>query len=118
MDELPILLSLAALTVPAQQAPMDGKQQYAGLGTCYLVSGKQITGCFIGYRTWGKLNAQRSNAILFPTWFSGRSSNIAPSVGAEGLVDSSKYFLIVVDALGDGVSSSPSTSTSSRAPST
>jgi homoserine O-acetyltransferase len=108
---LAILLSLAALTVPAQQAPMDGKQQYAGLGTCYLVSGKQITGCFIGYRTWGKLNAQRSNAILFPTWFSGRSSNIAPSVGAEGLVDSSKYFLIVVDALGDGVSSSPSTST-------
>ena len=64
----------------------------------------------IGYRTWGKLNAQRSNAILFPTWFSGRSSNIEPSVGAESLVDPAKYFLIVVDALGDGVSSSPSTS--------
>jgi homoserine O-acetyltransferase len=108
---LAILLSLAAITVPAQQASMDGKQQYAALGTCNLVSGKQITGCFIGYRTWGKLNAQHSNAILFPTWFSGRSSNIAPSVGAESLVDPSKYFLIVVDALGDGVSSSPSTST-------
>jgi homoserine O-acetyltransferase len=108
---LAVLLSLAALAGRAQQPSMDGQQQFADLGTCKLSSGQQITGCFIGYRTWGTLNAQRSNAILFPTWFSGRSSNIAPSVGAENLVDPSKYFLIVVDALGDGVSSSPSTST-------
>ena len=84
---LAALLSLAALSGSAQQSSTDGKQQYAALGACKLVSGKQIAGCFIGYRTWGKLNAQRSNAILFPTWFSGRSSNIAPSVGADSLVD-------------------------------
>jgi homoserine O-acetyltransferase len=113
---LAALLSLAALSGSAQQSSTDGKQQYAALGACKLVSGKQIAGCFIGYRTWGKLNAQRSNAILFPTWFSGRSSNIAPSVGADSLVDPSKYFLIVVDALGDGVSSSPSTSTTQHGP--
>ncbi len=107
---LAVFLSLAALAGPAQQPPMDGQQQFADLGTCKLVGGQEITGCRLGYRTWGTLNAQRSNAILFPTWFSGRSSDIEASVGADKLVDPDKYFLIVVDALGDGVSSSPSIS--------
>jgi homoserine O-acetyltransferase len=101
---------LTALPGQAQQPAAHGQQQFADLGTCKLSSDHEITGCRIGYRTWGTLNAQRSNAILFPTWFSGRSSNIEPSVGADKLVDPAKYFLIVVDALGDGVSSSPSNS--------
>ncbi len=100
---------LAILTVPLAHVAR-GQQRFAELGICKLTSGAEIQHCRIGYRTWGALNADRSNAILFDTWFSGTSANIAGSVGADKLVDPGKYFIVAVDALGDGVSSSPSTS--------
>ena len=96
--------------------PADGSQQFAQLGACKLTSGREIENCRLGYRVWGKLNAQRSNAVLFPTWFSGTSANLADSIGANGLVDPATYFVIAVDALGDGVSSSPSNSATQHGP--
>jgi len=101
-----ILLATAATLA----AHAQGTQQFAELGNCKLESGQQITACKLGYRTFGKLNADSSNAILFPTWFSGTSEQLAANVGTGKLLDPAKYFVIVVDALGDGVSSSPSTS--------
>jgi homoserine O-acetyltransferase len=98
------------------QPATDGRQQFADLGVCKLVNEQQITGCQLGYRTWGKLNADRSNAVLFPTWFSGSTADLAGMVGASKLVDPAKYFLIAVDALGDGVSSSPSNSNTQPGP--
>ena len=89
---------------------------YADLGSCKLASGQTINQCRLGYRTWGKLNAERSNAILFPTWFSGTSSRIEPFIGPDMMLDPGKYFVIAVDALGDGVSSSPSNSASQHGP--
>jgi homoserine O-acetyltransferase len=106
------VLTLAPLTSTAQQ----GQQQFADLGSCKLVSGRQIDHCRLGYRTWGTLNADRSNAVLFPTWFSGTSANLNDAVGATGLVDPAKYFVILVDAIGDGVSTSPSNSTAQHGP--
>ncbi len=116
-----ILLSCIAATaapVPsrAQHAAADGQQQFADLGVCKLVSGQQINHCRLGYRTWGKLNAQRSNAVLFPTWFSGTSADLAASVGADKLIDPAKYFVVSIDAFGDGVSSSPSNSATQHGP--
>jgi len=80
------------------------------LGDFQLESGEVIQNCRIGYRVDGTLNAERSNAILIPTWFAGRSADLASQVGPGKMFDTSKYFVIVVDALGDGVSSSPSNS--------
>ena len=100
-----VILSLAPLAT-AQQ----GQQQFADLGACILTNGQQIDHCRLGYRTWGSLNAARSNAVLFPTWFSGVSANLADAIRSTSLVDPTRYFVIAVDALGDGVSSSPSNS--------
>lgn len=115
-----LAVTLAAFVVSrpigAQQTTADGQLQFADLGICKLVSGRQIEHCRLGYRTYGKLNADRSNAILFPSWFSGTSESLRGVVGPNGLVDPAKYFLITVDALGDGVSSSPSNSTSQHGP--
>lgn len=88
------------------------QQQYANLGECRLESGAVIQNCVVGYRTFGKPNADHSNAILLPTWFLGRSSDLSSMIGPGKLLDSSKFFVIAVDALGDGVSSSPSNSKS------
>lgn len=95
---------------PAIAFAADGDQQIGQLHTCKLGNGREIDDCFLGYRTWGTLNSEQSNAILFPSWFSGNSSNIASFVGPDKMIDPGKFFLIAVDALGDGVSSSPSNS--------
>src|ERR1700743_2687830 len=106
---------LTVLTIPLAHVAR-GQQKFADLGSCKLVSGSIIQNCRIGYRTWGAPKPDRSNAILFPTWCSGTSANIAGAVGADKLVDPNKYFIIAVDALGDGVSSSPSNSPAQHRP--
>jgi homoserine O-acetyltransferase len=101
---------LFLLLLPAAFAATPSPLQIAPLGDLKLESGETIRDCRIGYRTFGTLNAAKSNAVLFPTWFSGRSDDLAQFMSAEGLVDPARYFAIAVDALGDGVSSSPSNS--------
>lgn len=120
MRKFPAVFTLAFLllagSVSAKAQPADGTQQIADLRACRLVSGQQIEQCRIGYRTWGALNADRSNAILFPTWFSGNSGEIGGFIGADKMLDAAQYFIIAVDALGDGVSSSPSNSATQHGP--
>jgi homoserine O-acetyltransferase len=81
----------------------------ADLGACVLESGEKIEGCKIGYRTFGKLDAAKSNAVLFPTWFTGTTKNLVDVV-PDKIVDTKRFHLILIDALGDGVSSAPSNS--------
>ncbi len=106
---------LAIFVYPSHILAADGDQQIANLGTCKLAGKRQIDDCHLGYRTWGTLNADSSNAILFPSWFSGHSSDIAGFVGTDKMIDPAKFFLVAVDALGDGVSSSPSNSENQHA---
>ncbi len=85
--------------------------QYASLGDLKLENGAVIHDCKIGYRTVGTLNAAKSNAVLYPSWFTGKSGDIAMGLGPGKYVDTSKYFVIAVDSLSNGVSCSPSNST-------
>lgn len=85
-------------------------QRYAEFGDFTLESGEVIENCRIGYRTYGELNSDSSNAVLFPTWFGGRSGHLASLIGPDKVVDSTRFFVIAVDAFGNGVSSSPSNS--------
>lgn len=87
----------------------EGDQRIAELGTCTLDSGEKIEECRIGYRTFGKLDAKRSNVVLFPTWFTGTTKDLVDGAPRK-LVDTKRFFLVLVDALGNGVSSGPSTS--------
>ena len=86
------------------------EQQFAALGDFKLKSGEVIRDCRIGYRTFGRLNEQKSNAIVLPTWASGTSEQLKSNIGPGRLMNSEKYFVIAIDALGNGVSSSPSNS--------
>jgi homoserine O-acetyltransferase len=115
----PVLLLatlLLFLNSPNLTAAAGGDQQFADLSVCKLANGQKIDNCRIGYRTWGVLNERHSNAILFPSWFSGNSANMGAFVGADKMIDPAKFFLIAVDALGDGVSSSPSNSKTQHGP--
>lgn len=106
------VLGLALMVSPAAAQTTRAPQRFANLGDFKLVSGQTIRACKLGYRTIGKLNAAKSNAILIPTAFTQDSSIVVdPANGMTTLFDDSRYFVIAVDALGDGVSCSPSTST-------
>ncbi len=89
-------------------------QQFAHLGDFRLESGEVIADAIVGYRTAGQLNASRSNAVLVAPWYQGTSGQLARQIGPGKLVDTSTYHVITVDAFGNGVSTSPSTSTRQR----
>jgi homoserine O-acetyltransferase/O-succinyltransferase len=115
MDEMPTMRSTKILLllfwVALASTLSRAQQQFATLGDFKLVSGETIRDCRIGYRTKGSLSAEKSNAILVTAWFGGTSEKIMESIGPGKLPDSSKYFVIVIDPIGNGVSSSPSNST-------
>src|SRR5205085_11444882 len=73
-------------------------------------SGEVIRNCVLGYRAFGTLNPQKSNVVVFPTFLGGRSADLAGRIGAGKLVDSANYYVIAIDSLADGISSSPSNS--------
>lgn len=87
--------------------------QFASLGDFKLESGEVIHDCRIGYRTFGKLNGDASNAILIPTWANGSTDQLQHTIGPKnGVVDYADYFVVLIDAIANGVSSSPSNSAS------
>ena len=107
-----LLLGMIALTLLPRESIAQGDLQNAALGQCVLESGDVLEDCRIAYRTFGELNSDSSNAVLFPTQFMGTSAIIAEYIGPVGLVDDADYFVIAVDAFANGVSASPSNSSS------
>lgn len=87
------------------------KLQFANVGDLPLLCGDTLRNCMVGYRTFGELNKDSSNVIIYPTWFSGTSEQIGGLLGPGKLVDTTDAFVIALDALGNGISSSPSNST-------
>lgn len=67
-----------------------------------------IEDCWLAYATAGELNEDRSNAILIPTWYSGTHGTWFQQYIGEGhALDPSKYFIICVNQIGNGMSVSP-----------
>lgn len=107
------LLAVASLAlVPATGCAPPA--QVADLGELALESGQTIHECRVAYRTFGRLDATGSNAVLVAPWFLGTSRQLARQIGPGGLVDSSRYFVVAVDAIANGVSSSPSNAADQR----
>jgi homoserine O-acetyltransferase len=108
------MVGAALLFAVAPVLAEDGAQQFADLGHCALDSGQTINHCRVGYRTFGTLNAVGDNAVLMPTWLNGRTDDLLSLVGSAPsktrLIDTTKFYVVLLDSLGDGVSSSPSNS--------
>ena len=78
------------------------------LGNLVLQSGATLRGAKLAFKTHGSLNADKDNAIVFPTFFGGQHTHNEGIIREGRALDPSKYFIIVPDMLGNGVSSSPS----------
>jgi homoserine O-acetyltransferase/O-succinyltransferase len=78
------------------------------LGDVTLQSGQLLPDAKLAYATYGTLNAQKDNAILFPTHYTGTHRSNAKLIGPGRSLDPDRYFIIVPNMFGNGVSSSPS----------
>ena len=105
------LFSLLLLAVPAfAHGPNEAPHQNFSLGDFKLESGEAIRDFSISYVTHGTLNANKSNAILMVTAIGGNHHRIDYLIGPGRALDPAKYFIIATDAIGNGLSSSPSNS--------
>ncbi|MEV0380355.1 alpha/beta fold hydrolase [Nonomuraea sp. NPDC050643] len=78
------------------------------LGDFSLQHGATLRGARLAYQTYGELAPDRGNAILYPTWYSGRHQDNEWLIGPGMTLDPERYFVIVPNMLGNGLSSSPS----------
>lgn len=96
------------LLVWAQMVHAQSDLHIVNIGDFKTVNGDIIKDCKIGYRTLGKLNAEKSNVVIWPSWFTGTSKMIIDFGVATNLLDTSGLYIILLDPLTNGVSSSPS----------
>ena len=109
---LPLRIWFLFLSLVCSSAAADPTLQLASIGNLNLSSGDTLLDAKVGYRTAGTLNEDKSNVIIFLTWFTGTTEDLFSSgqIGSGKMADTDRYFVIAIDALGNGVSSSPSNS--------
>jgi homoserine O-acetyltransferase/O-succinyltransferase len=77
------------------------------LGDLVLQRGATLRGARLAYTTYGTLAADRRNAVLHPTWYSGRHRENEWLIGPGMALDPARWFIIIPNMLGNGLSSSP-----------
>jgi homoserine O-acetyltransferase len=87
---------------------IHGVHQVLELGNFKLEMGETLPNCRLLYKTHGKLNEKKDNAILFPHMWSGTSMSMEMFIGKGRPLDPDKYFIILPGQFGNGFSSSPS----------
>lgn len=87
---------------------MTAKVKIFELGTFTLDCGVTLPATKLAYVTYGTLNAARDNVVVFPTWFVGTHADLEWLIGNDRPLDTEKYFVVVPQMFGNGLSSSPS----------
>jgi homoserine O-acetyltransferase/O-succinyltransferase len=78
------------------------------LDNLVLQSGVTLRPARLAYQTYGELNSARDNAILMPTFFGGHHTDTELMMAPGRAIDPNRFFIIVPNILGNGLSSSPS----------
>ena len=60
------------------------------------------------YQTYGKLNSAADNVVLIPTFYGGRHTDTEYFMMAGRAINPEKYFVVIPNMFGNGLSSSPS----------
>jgi homoserine O-acetyltransferase len=97
-------------TAHAAQDALQGTTATYSEGDLPLESGQTIKDFSLSYETYGKLNATKSNAILMATAIGGNHHRLDYLIGPGKALDTDKYFIITTDAIGNGLTTSPSNS--------
>jgi homoserine O-acetyltransferase/O-succinyltransferase len=79
-------------------------------GDVTLESGVVFPGMQLAYKTYGTLNERKDNVILYPTSFGAQHADTEWLIAKGGALDPDRYFIIIPNLFGNGLSSSPSNS--------
>ena len=83
------------------------KHEKFNLGNIKLLSGKILKSAQLIYKTYGKLNKDRSNVIILPTFYTGSHIRNEGFIGKNRAINPNKYFIVSINMFGNGLSSSP-----------
>jgi homoserine O-acetyltransferase len=78
------------------------------LGPTRLQCGLTLPSLKLAYKSYGRLNADRSNAILYPTSYGAQHTDIEWLIGPGRVLDPERYFIVIANQFGNGLSTSPS----------
>ena len=93
---------------PFYSPEVQGPYEVFDLGDFALEEGPTLRGCRLAYATFGELNEARDNAVLVTTWYSGTHQILRDVyVGSGHALDPEKYFIVVANQIGNGLSTSP-----------
>ncbi|MGM4905335.1 alpha/beta fold hydrolase [Tardiphaga sp. 866_E4_N2_1] len=79
-------------------------------GDVLLQSGQRHPRLQLAYKTYGALNAAKDNVILYPTSFGAQHYDTEWLIAPGAALDSDRYFIVIPNLFGNGLSSSPSNS--------
>lgn len=85
-----------------------GDYDLISIGQLDLEEGGSIPDCQLAVATFGTLNEAKDNAILVTTWYSGTHQIWRDVyIGADHALNPDRYFIVVIDQIGSGLSTSP-----------
>lgn len=77
------------------------------LGDFPLQSGT-LPGASLSWRTHGTLAPARDNVVLYPTSYAAQHPDLEWLIGPDSVLDPGRWFIVIPDMFGGGLSSSPS----------
>jgi homoserine O-acetyltransferase len=83
--------------------------QIFNAGNVVLQSGMTLRNAELAYKTYGTLDAAKSNAIVYPTSYGAQHYDTEWLIQRGAALDPDRYFIVIPNLLGNGLSSSPST---------
>lgn len=78
------------------------------LGDLELQSGQTLRRARLAFAARGRLNAARDNVVLLPTYYTGRHDDNLKLVAPGRALDPERFFVVIPNLFGNGLSSSPS----------
>lgn len=78
------------------------------IGPVVLQRGLTLPKAHLAYKTYGRLAPDKSNVILYPTSYAAHHTDIDWLIGPGRVLDPERYFIVIPNQLGNGLSSSPS----------
>jgi len=106
-EEIMKRLVLAALLVSLGPAAFAQPDQVYTISEFTFEKGEKLQNMKVGYSTHGTLNADKSNAVLITHGTSQNRNVYNLFIGPGKALDTDRYFIIAVDAIGGGLSSQP-----------
>lgn len=78
------------------------------LGDLELQSGEILAGATLSWKTYGTLSPAKDNVVVYPTSYSAQHADQEWLVAPDKVLDPTRWFVVIPDMFGNGLSSSPS----------